>query len=81
VRIAAELQVRLIAVRLTAPADVIRRRLAGPREGFSQAGVDIFERMKTRPQPLAIPSVVVDSRYPCQPAIDLVLRLIDDRDS
>lgn len=80
-RIAAELQVRLIAVRLTAPADVIRRRLAGPREGFSQAGVDIFERMKTRPQPLAIPSVVVDSRYPCQPAIDLVLRLIDDRGS
>jgi len=80
-RLAAELQVRLIAVRLTAPADVIRKRLSGPREGFSQAGVHVFERMKTRPQPLAIPSVVVDSRYPLQPAIDLVLRLIDDRDS
>lgn len=80
-RIAAELQVRLIAVRLTAPADVIRKRLSGPREGFSQAGVHVFERMKTRPQPLAVASVVVDSRYPFQPAIDLVLRLIDDRDS
>ena len=80
-RIAAELQVRLIAVRLTAPVDVIRRRLSGPREGFSQAGVHVFERMKTRPQPLAIPTVVVDSRYPFQPAIDLVLGLIDDRES
>lgn len=78
-RIAQQLQVRLIAVRLTAPAGVIRGRLAGPRAGFSEAGVDVFERMKTRLQALPVPTVVVDSQFSLSPAIDLVLRLIDDR--
>lgn len=50
-----------MAVRLTAPVDVIRKRLSGPREASPEAGVHVFERMKTRPQPLAIPTVVVDS--------------------
>ncbi len=79
-RIAETLVVRMLAVRLTAPEAVIRSRLSAPREGFSQAGVHVYERMKTRPQPLPVPSVVVDSRFPFGPAIDLVIRLIDDQE-
>lgn len=79
-RIAADLQVRIIPVRLTAPESVIRERLEQPRSGFSQAGVDVFERMRVRPQPFSLPVVVADSRFPFTPAIDLVLRLIDDRE-
>lgn len=68
----------LIAVRLTAPESTIRERLAIPREGFSQAGVAIFERMRDRGQPFAIPTVVADTRFPLGPAVDLVQRLIHD---
>ena len=80
-RIAAELGVRLIAIRLTAPESVIRERLAAPRDGHSQAGLEIYERMRDRPQPLPVPCIVVDTRFSLSPAIDLVLRLIDDRES
>ncbi len=77
-RIATQLQVRLIVVRLTAPDSVIRERLSQPREGHSQAGVEVFEWMRARPQAIAEPSVVVDTRFSLRPAIDLVLALIDD---
>lgn len=79
-RMAAELGPRLIAIRLTAPEAIIRERIAGPRDGHSQAGVDIYERMRDRPQPLPVPCIVVDTRFSLAPAIDLVLRLIDDRE-
>lgn len=79
-RLAHELGARLVAVRLTAPDDVIRERLRAPREGFSQAGVAVFERMRPRLQPLAVPAIVVDSRFSFAPAIDLVVRLVDDRE-
>jgi predicted kinase len=79
-RMVAELGVRLVAIRLTAPETVIRERLAGPRDGHSQAGLDIYERMRDRPQPLPVPCIVVDTRFSLAPAIDLVLHLIDDRE-
>lgn len=79
-RIAEQLEIRLVVVRLTAPERVIRQRLSEPRAGLSQAGVAVFEGMRGRLQPLAVASVVVDSRFPFGPAIDLVLRVIDDRE-
>jgi hypothetical protein len=78
VRLANETDARLIAVRLTVPEEVIRERLAGPRDGHSQADMTIYERMKGRPQPFPFPAMVVDTRWGLEPAIALVLRLIND---
>ncbi|MGH2633176.1 MAG: AAA family ATPase [Tepidiformaceae bacterium] len=79
VALARRAAVPYIAVRVTAPDDVVRARLAHPREGFSQATVAIFERMRARPQPFAVPAVVVDTRFPLGPAIDLLVRLVHDQ--
>ncbi|MCC6961359.1 MAG: ATP-binding protein [Dehalococcoidia bacterium] len=77
-RVAGDSGAPVIAVRVTAPEEVIRERLSKPREGFSQAGVAVYERMRGRLQPIDGPGVVADSRFEFGPAIDLVLRLIDD---
>ena len=78
VRLAETLQAPIVAVRVTAPEATIRARLHPPREGFSQAGVDIYELMRDRGQPFPFPVVVIDTRFPLEPGIDLVLRLIHD---
>ncbi len=78
-RLAAKLDARLVAVRLTAPDDVLKERVSAPRSGYSQAGLEILERMRIRPQPLAVPSIVVDTRYPLEPAIDLILEMVNDQ--
>ena len=76
VRLAARSGATLIAVRLTAPEAVIRERLAKPRDGWSQAGAAVYERMRGRGQPFPMPAIVVDTRYPLEPSIELVLRLV-----
>jgi predicted kinase len=75
VRLAVRLDVRLIAVRVTVPEEIARGRLADPRDGFSQAGVEVFEMMKDRVEPFAMPVVVVDTRFDLQGSIDLVAAL------
>ena len=77
VRLASELDARLVAVRLTAPEAVIRERLGRPREGNSQADVAIYEQMKRRPQPFAEPVIVVDTRWGPDAAIALAVRLMN----
>lgn len=67
----------VVAVRVTAPEEVVRRRLARPREGYSQAGVEVFERMLGRAEPLEVPAVVVDTRFDLEPTIALVARLVE----
>lgn len=79
VRLAKETDARLIAVRLTAPEEVIRERLAGPRDGHSQADMTIYDRMKGRPQPFPFPAIVLDTRWELEPGIAFVLRLINDQ--
>ncbi len=79
VRLARLLAVRLIAVRLVAPEETIRDRLAAPRNGNSQAGIAIYERMRGRAQPFGYPSVVVDTRFELAPALALVCFLVDGR--
>jgi predicted kinase len=77
VRLANELDARLVAVRLTAPEAVIRERLGRPRDGHSQADIAVYEQMKRRPQPFGEPVIVVDTSRGLEPAIALVLRLIN----
>lgn len=78
IRLAHTLDATFIPVRITAPEATIRERLAKPRNGFSQAAAEIYDQMRRRAQQFAMPAVVVDTRFPLGPAIDLVLRLIDD---
>ena len=63
----------VVAVRLTAPEAVIRERLAGPREGFSEADASVYERMRGREEPFREPCVVVDSRYCMEPSVALTV--------
>jgi predicted kinase len=79
-RLANDLDALLVAVRLTAPEAVLRQRISGTREGHSQAGVPVLERMRTRPQPLPVPAIVVDTRFDLDPAIDLILKIVNDQE-
>lgn len=78
VSLARRCHVPLLAIRVTAPDAVIRDRLAAPREGYSQAGLPVFERMRGRQQPFAGSSIVVDTRYPLDPARRLVVQLLKE---
>lgn len=70
----------LVSVRLTAPEATVRERLSQPREGWSQADNSIFDLMRSRPRPFTSPVIVVDTRFPLEPSIDLVLRMINDQE-
>lgn len=75
VRLAGRTGATFIAIRLTAPDAVIRERLGRPREGWSQAGLAVYELMRGRGQPFPMPALVVDTRFDIAPAIELVVRL------
>lgn len=77
VRLADRAGATLVCVRVTAPEAVVRERLSRPREGWSQADASIYELMAGRPQPSREPVVVVDTRFSLEPAIGLVVRLIE----
>ena len=79
-RVASDLDALLVAVRLTAPEAVLRERISGTRAGHSQAGVAVLERMRSRPQPLPMPAIVVDTRFALGPAIDLILKIVNDQE-
>jgi len=74
-----DLGARLVAVRVVAPEPTIRERLSRPREGFSQAGLDVFERVKTRTELIAAPVVVVDTRFDLAPSVRSVVELVVGR--
>ena len=65
----------VVAVRLTAPDAVLRERLAGPREGASEADVRVYERMRGQEEPFSTPCVQVDSRYCTEPSVALTVAL------
>lgn len=67
----------LVAVRVTAPEGAVRERLGRPREGHSEADMRVYEQMRERARGFAMPSVVIDTRFPLEPAIRLVLRLVE----
>jgi predicted kinase len=74
-RAARETGARLVAVRVLAPDDVVRKRLSAPRQGHSQAGIAVFEQMRMRPRAFTVPAVLVDTRFDLRPSLMLVLRL------
>ncbi|WP_322797147.1 ATP-binding protein [Tepidiforma sp.] len=68
----------LLAVRVTAPEEVLRQRLSRPREGYSDAGVPVLERMQGRVERVEGRAVVVDSRFPFEPTVTLIARLVEE---
>jgi len=80
-RLAERIEAPFIAVRLTAPDEEIRRRLAVPRLGNSQAGLAVYEAMLGRARPFAGPAVVVDTRFDLAPAVALISRLVQQYSS
>lgn len=76
-RLAERLRVQVVAVRLVAPEREIRRRLAGPRDGYSQADVRVFEMMRGKAELFAQPVVVVDTSYATEASVELVARLVE----
>ncbi len=73
--LAARQQARVVAVRLTAPAAVVRERLSQPREGYSEADVRVYERMRGQEEPFTTACVQVDSRYCVEPSVALTAAL------
>ena len=66
---------RFVAVRVVAPEGEVRRRLARPRDGYSQATLGVYQKMLGRAEGFSVPVVVVDTRFDLRPAIDLVRAL------
>lgn len=75
-RLAATCDAPFIGVRVTAPDEEIRRRLAAPRDGHSRATVAVYEGMLGRARPFATAAVVVDSRFGSDAAVALILALM-----
>jgi predicted kinase len=77
-RLASGTGATLIAVRVTAPEATVRARLANPRAGFSQATIQIYELMRNRARPFSVPVIVVDTRFPLEPSLALVVSLVSE---
>jgi len=76
--LAAQSRVRVLAVRVLAPDRDIRRRLQAPRFGYSQAGPEIFERMRGRTERFTCPAIAVDTRYSLGPPLRLLVQLLKE---
>lgn len=71
---------RLIVVRLTAPAAVVRRRLEAEGDrGASRAGVAEFERMRRRSQRIGRRHHIVDTTGSTDEAVEAIAREIEAR--
>jgi hypothetical protein len=65
-----------VIVRLVAPEDTTLRRLARPRTGFSEAGEDVYQQLRSQQEPGRETRVVVDTRFPIAPSLALVAELV-----
>lgn len=74
-QLASELRAPVIGVRVVAPDAVVRERLAGPRDGHSQADISVYRKMLGRAEAFGVPVVVVDTRFALGPALRLVTTL------
>ena len=70
-------RVPIMVLRLVAPANVVRDRLTQPRNGFSQANVDVYERMAPSVERPAR-AITVDSRFSFEPTLRLLSRLLKE---
>jgi len=74
---------KLVLVSLRAPAAVVEGRLAARArradpEDLSDAGPEIYERMRSLDEPIARPHIVVDTSADIEPAIETVLRELEE---
>ncbi len=78
--ICSRLSVPLLWIRLTAPLDVVKRRLtgrdAGEPDGFSDAGWTVYSRMAPGEEPIKGPHFDVDSSGDITGVVDEVARQI-----
>lgn len=80
--IADQLNVRLIIVRLKAPAEVIQERLQGRAVGLdpldhSEADWDVYHKMKPVADPIRRSHFQVDTSKDITPALDKITHMID----
>ncbi|MBI1885206.1 MAG: DegV family EDD domain-containing protein [Chloroflexi bacterium] len=80
-RIAGKNGARLVLVRLEAPPSLVRRRLEERAQRFnpwdhSDAGVEVYERMRYEAEPITAPHIVVDSSRDIEAALDAVVRAL-----
>jgi len=74
---------KLVVVSLQAPAAVVEKRLAARArradpEDLSDAGPDVYERMRSLDEPIARPHIVVDTSADIEPALRAVLRELEE---
>ncbi len=78
-RIAEKNRAKLILVNLEAPAALVHKRLADRRRGLnpwdhSDAGPEVYQRMREQAEPLPQPHIRVDTSRDIEPALEAVLR-------
>ena len=67
----------VVVVRITAPESLIskrlrRRELGQSKDGASDAGWDVYRRMKAREQPVVGPHFIVDTSRDITPSIEKI---------
>jgi predicted kinase len=77
-------EAKLVLVSLRAPAPVVEERLAarGRRADpadLSDAGPEVYERMRSLDEPIERPHIVVDTSEDVEPAVEVVLRELEER--
>ena len=77
-------EAKLVLVSLRAPAAVVEERLAarGRRADpadLSDAGPEVYQRMRTADEPIERPHIVVDTSADIEPAVEAVLRELEER--
>jgi predicted kinase len=74
---------KLVVVSLRAPAAVVEKRLASRArradpEDLSDAGPEVYQRMRSLEEPIARPHIVVDTSADIEPALQSVLRELEE---
>jgi len=75
---------KLVLVSLRAPAAVVEERLAARARrsdpaDLSDAGPDVYQRMRSLDEPIGRPHIVVDTSADIEPAVEAVLRELEER--
>jgi len=75
---------KLVLVSLRAPAAVVEERLAARARradpaDLSDAGPEVYQRMRSLDEPIGRPHIVVDTSADIEPAVEAVLRELEER--
>lgn len=76
--------VKLVLVSLRAPVAVVEERLAARARradpaDLSDAGAEVYQRMRSLDEPIGRPHIVVDTSADIEPAVEAVLRELEER--